>query len=71
MMTTETSKAQILARKHALKLELKGIKRRGRSVYAIVKEEHGLKGNKQSVYDQYCQIVNAVCFGEPPQSRTH
>jgi hypothetical protein len=42
--------------KQALKLETKGMKRRGRSVYSIVKQEFGLKGNKQSVYEQFCKI---------------
>ena len=36
-----------------LKLELLGMKGRGRSSYAIIKSEYGLKGNKQSVYDQF------------------
>ena len=36
----------------ALKLEIKGMKRRGRSVYAIIKDEFGFKGGKQKVLDQ-------------------
>lgn len=36
----------------ALKMEVKGIKRRGRSAYAIVKEEYGYKGKKASVLAQ-------------------
>jgi hypothetical protein len=36
----------------ALSLELKGLSRRGRSAYAIIKDEYGFKGNKQKVYDQ-------------------
>jgi hypothetical protein len=49
--------ARVLALKGALSLELKGMKRRGRSAYSIVKEEFGFKGNRQRVYDQlkeYC-----------------
>mgnify|MGYP007073177997 CR=1 FL=1 len=41
----------------ALKLEIKGLKRRGRSVYSIVKQEFGLKGNKQKVLEQFSKIV--------------
>jgi hypothetical protein len=37
----------------ALKLELLGMKGRGRSAYSVIKSEYGLKGNKQSVYDQF------------------
>lgn len=49
--------ARVLALKGALSLELKGMKRRGRSAYSIVKEEFGFRGNRQKVYDQlkeYC-----------------
>jgi hypothetical protein len=37
----------------ALKLELLGMKGRGRSAYSVIKSEFGLKGNRQSVYDQF------------------
>ena len=37
----------------ALKLELLGMKGRGRSAYSVIKSEYGLKGNRQSVYDQF------------------
>jgi hypothetical protein len=36
----------------ALKLEILGMKRRGRSVYSIVKEEFGFKGGKAKVLKQ-------------------
>ena len=37
----------------ALKLELLGMKGRGRSAYAIIKSEFSIKGNRQSVYNQF------------------
>ena len=40
----------------ALKLELLGMKSRGRSAYSIIKSEYGLKGNRQTVYDQFRQL---------------
>jgi len=40
----------------ALKLELLGMKGRGRSAYSVIKSEYGLKGNRQSVYDQFKAI---------------
>ena len=43
-----------------LKLELLGMKGRGRSSYSIIKSEFGLKGNKQSVYDQFKAIVDTA-----------
>jgi len=42
----------------ALKLEILGMKRRGRSVYSIVKEEFGFKGNKQKVLQQLEDKIN-------------
>lgn len=50
--------AQMAARKGALKLELIGLKRRGRSMYSICKEAYGLKGSKQSVFDQMQSMVD-------------
>jgi len=41
----------------ALRLEILGMKRRGRSAYAIVKEEFGLKGSKKKVLDQLEKIL--------------
>ena len=52
--------ARLITLRSALKLELLGMKRRGRSAYAIIKEEFNLKGNKQKVYDQFNQIVNTL-----------
>jgi len=40
----------------ALKLEVLGMKRRGRSAYAIVKDEFGLRGNKRRVLEQLTDI---------------
>jgi hypothetical protein len=34
-----------------------GMKRHGRSAYAIVKEEFDLKGSKQKVFDQFTEIL--------------
>ena len=43
---------RLLTLRSALKLEILGMKNRRRSVYAIIKEEFGFRGNKQKVYDQ-------------------
>jgi hypothetical protein len=42
----------------ALKLECLGMKRRGPSVYSVVKAEYNLKGSKQSVYNQLAAILH-------------
>lgn len=51
--------AQMLAQKQALRLETLGMKSRGGSLTAKIKKKYGLKGNKQSVYTQFCEIVEA------------
>ena len=51
---------RLITLKHALKLEMLGMKRRGQSVYSIVKEEFGLKGNKQKVYNQLDNIITKI-----------
>ena len=48
---------RILTLRSALRLEVIGMSRRGRSVYSIVKEEFKLKGSKKKVYDQFNEIV--------------
>ncbi len=40
------------ALKGALKLEICGMRRKGRSAYSLIKEEYGFKGNKQKVLKQ-------------------
>jgi len=46
--------ARLLTMRAGLQLELKGLRMsRGVSCYALVKQETGLKGSKQKVYDQF------------------
>ena len=41
-----------------LRLETLGMQMsRGRSCYSIIKEEFGLKGSKQKVYEQFKQLL--------------
>lgn len=48
---------QFVARKGALKLEIAGLKKRGRSAYAIIKEAYGYKGSRESVLKQMEQDI--------------
>ena len=60
MITDRTSinNFRILTLVKGLKLELLGMKRsRGKSCYQLLKEEFGLKGSKQKVYDQLNQVL--------------
>jgi hypothetical protein len=49
--------ARLLTLRSMLSLECKGMTRRGRSAYSIIKAEFGLKGSKQKVYDQFNTYV--------------
>ena len=51
---------RLLTLKSALKLEVLGMKGRGRSAYSIIKEELGIKGNKQKVLDQVNQMLDSI-----------
>ena len=49
---------RLLTLRQALKLEMLGMKHSsGRSVYAMIKRELGLKGNKQSVFNQLSEML--------------
>lgn len=52
--------ARLCALKGALHLETLGMKRRGRSVYSIVKQELGFKGNKQRVLEQLENYIEDI-----------
>jgi hypothetical protein len=50
---------QVLLR--GLQAELRGMKlTRGRSCYAVIKEQFGLKGNKQKVLDQFTKLLQNI-----------
>ena len=44
----------------ALRLEVVGLKGRGKSAYSIAKQELGVKGNKQKVLDQVNQMIQSI-----------
>ena len=49
---------RMLALKSALKLEINtSLRRRGRSSYAIIKEEFGFKGNRKRVLRQFEDLI--------------
>ena len=51
---------RLVALKGALKMEVLGMTRRGQSVYSIVKQEFGFKGNKASVLKQLEQKIKEI-----------
>jgi len=54
---------RLLALKHALKLETLGMKRRGRSVFSVIKQEFGLKGSKIQVLEKYTELLKTHGIG--------
>ena len=48
---------RLLTLRSALDLEILGMRRHGRSVYALIKEEFGFKGNKKKVYSQLDELI--------------
>jgi dTDP-4-dehydrorhamnose 3,5-epimerase-like enzyme len=61
---------RLLSIKAALSLELKGLRHSRGSVFKLVKTEFKLKGNKQSVYDQYCSILREKGILKPVEPLT-
>ena len=55
---TEVERMQFCARKGALSLEMKGLKKRGQTAYSICNQEYGYSGSKQKVFDLMQQDFN-------------
>lgn len=56
-----TRVARCIALKHALRLEVLGIRvSRGSSAYSTIKREFGLRGSKQSVLAQFTELVDKL-----------
>ena len=57
MTVTDPQLFNMLAQKQALKLEKIGLKHSsGKSIYAHIKRTYGLRGSKESVYTQFCEL---------------
>ena len=50
----------LLSLRAALRMEVAGLKGRGKSAYAIAKQELGIKGSKQKVLDQVNQMIQSM-----------
>lgn len=48
---------RLLTLRQMLGLEIKGMKRNGRSAYSIIKEELGLKGSRETVFQTLSEIL--------------
>tara|TARA_R100000789_G_C2875177_1_gene112648 strand:- start:41 stop:334 length:294 start_codon:yes stop_codon:yes gene_type:complete len=48
---------RLIALLGALRLEIIGLKRRGRSAYSLVKDEFNFKGNREKVLNQFTELL--------------
>ena len=48
----QITKARLVALRYGLKLEILGMKKKGRSAYSILKKEYGYKGSRKDVLSQ-------------------
>jgi len=55
---------RLLTLRSMLKLEIHGMTRSGRSAYATIKSELGLRGNKIRVYDQLSAMLQRSAFNQ-------
>ena len=55
---TAIEAARLLVLRHMLRLELLGMRHRGRSAYSIIKSDFGLRGSRQAVFDALTQWRN-------------
>ena len=51
---------RMMVQKQALKLEIYGMKTRGRSAYALIKEIYKLKGSKQKVLEKFTLLIENI-----------
>ena len=50
----------MMVQRQALKLQMKGIKTKGRSAYSLIKEQYGLKGNIAKVYAEFTTMIETA-----------
>jgi hypothetical protein len=55
---TQIPLGRMYALKGALKLEITGMTRRGRSAYSIIKNQFGLKGSRKKVLADFQKLIH-------------
>ena len=48
---------RMLSQKAALKLEIKGLRKKGRTMYSMIKQEYNLRGSRESVLEQFGNFI--------------
>ncbi len=57
--------------RHALKLEIHGMRRKGRSAYAIIKAEFKLRGSRKEVLREFTEMCELVIEKEKDSGLSH
>ena len=48
---------RMLSQKAALELEIKGLRKKGRTMYSMIKQEYNLRGSRESVLEQFGNFI--------------
>ena len=48
---------RMLSQKASLELEIKGLRKKGRTMYSMIKQEYNLKGSRESVLEQFGNFI--------------
>jgi len=46
-----------LSQKASLELEIKGLRKKGRTMYSMIKQEYNLRGSRESVLEQFGNFI--------------
>jgi hypothetical protein len=62
---------RLLTLKYALKLEIAGLKRRGRTAYAVIKSEFGWTGNRRAILERLTAHINRVALEQARENEAN
>jgi hypothetical protein len=48
---------RMLSQKASLELEIKGLRKKGRTMYSMIKQEYNLRGSRESVLEQFGNFI--------------
>ena len=48
---------RMLSQKAALELEIKGLRKKGRTMYSMIKQEYNLRGSRENVLEQFGNFI--------------
>ena len=48
---------RMLSQKASLELEIKGLRKKGRTMYSMIKQEYNLRGSRENVLEQFGNFI--------------